>query len=564
MMREQKQPQFLEVAPLQSIKNKLIMFALLATLIPSLTLGWLSYFQNSKILSEKINDGLLTATLQARREIGLWEKECLYDLRVFSSSYVISENLEKIIVPSSTEIERMVAVDRITDYLQSVRAKVTIYEELALIDLQGTVLTSSSPEAATVVLPPDWRRLAEEDQPIWGDSFLDPAAGSRIVVVAEAIRTSDQQLIGVLGAKINLDAIRSRLASYTQSRADEVYLIDNRSNLLVSSKPLSGEVLAAELDSKPYRDLTSQPGRPLHYESYRGLDVVGMLEPIPALNWAVIAEVERDKAYGGITRLRYLTILLVGGLLVCIWALAYFLGLSIIRPLERLSLESAKVASGDLDVEIPVKGLNEVAYLTEVFNYMVTSLRDNRGELAAANNALIEKNEELQRISITDSLTGLFNRKHLMEICETEMARSKRHKYAFALLMIDIDHFKAVNDSHGHQAGDEVLRLLSDVFSGSIRQCDYAGRYGGEEFILLLTQSSPKDGLEVAERIRAKAAGLEFASKNGDFTITVSIGVSGYPEAGDDLKDIIHRADEALYEAKKQGRNRVVAGSGLP
>lgn len=558
-MEKQQQSQFLEVAPLQSIKNKLLIFALLATLIPSLTMGWISYHQNSKILNEKINDGLLTATLQTKREIGLWEKECLYDLRVFSSSYIISENLEKNMGPDSTPIESMVAIDRIKDYLQSVRAKVTIYEELVLIDLQEKVITSSSPEAVDIDLPNEWRKLAAEDAAIWGDSFFDSVVGSRMVVVAEAIKTSDQQLLGVLAAKINLDAIRSRLASYTQSRTDEVYLIDSRQNLLVSSKPLSRELLTSKINAHTHQTLKTQPRKPLRYESYRGMDVVGMFEPIPGLDWAVIAEIEKDKAYAEIARLRYFTAFLVGGLVLSIGALAYFFGLSMVRPLERLSIESAKVASGDLDVEIPVKGLNEVAYLTQVFNYMVTRLRNSREELAAANNALVEKNQELHRVSITDGLTRLFNRKHLMGICETELARSIRYRHSFALLMIDIDHFKMVNDTHGHQAGDEVLRLLSDVFRDSIRDCDYAGRYGGEEFIVLLTQSSAKDGLEVAERIRLQAAALEFVNKNSKFGVTVSIGVSGYPDDGDDIQDIIHKADGALYEAKAQGRNRVVA-----
>lgn len=559
MMKEQHQKAFLEVAPLQSIKNRLIMFALLATLIPSLVLGWLSYYQNSKILNAKINDGLLAATLQTTREIGLWEKEILYDLRVFSSSYIISENLDKILNADSTQIEIMVAVDRIKDYLQSVQDKVTLYEELALIDLQGEVIASSSPEA-TATLPVGWREAAENDVPIWGASFLDTQAQSRMVIVAEPIHSSSQRLLGVLAAKINLDGIRPRLESYTRNRADELYLIDAGRNLLVSSTELSEELLEAKLDDRIHQAMTDEPQNPFDYEGYRGEDVVGMLASVPVLDWAVIAEIDKEKAYSEITRLRYFTAFLVGGLLLCIWGLAYILGLSIIRPLERLSLESAKVASGDLDVEVPVKGLNEVAYLTQVFNDMVARLRQNREELAAANEALVEKNEELHRISITDDLTGLFSRRHAMEICETELARSKRYEHAFALLMIDIDHFKAVNDTHGHQVGDQVLRHLSGVFRDSIRKCDYAGRYGGEEFIILLTQSGLDDGVEVAERIRLAASELELDGKGGTFSFTVSIGVSSYPEAGSDIQDVINNADEALYEAKKQGRNRVLAG----
>jgi diguanylate cyclase (GGDEF)-like protein len=222
------------------------------------------------------------------------------------------------------------------------------------------------------------------------------------------------------------------------------------------------------------------------------------------------------------------------------------------------------VAAGDLEVDLPVLSRSEVGYLTEVFNDMVARLRQGREELAAINKTLREKNKELHELSITDSLTGLYNRKHLMETLDNEVARSKRHKHDFAVLVIDIDHFKEYNDTYGHLAGDEVLSRLASVFKKSVRSCDYVARYGGEEFILLLPEIGPEDGVKTAERIQKKVAKGNFSGDGEPIKVTVSVGVASYPRDGDDPQAIIRQADDALYQAKESGRNRVVLAGKTP
>ena len=222
------------------------------------------------------------------------------------------------------------------------------------------------------------------------------------------------------------------------------------------------------------------------------------------------------------------------------------------------------MAAGDLEVDVPVLSRGEVGYLTEVFNNMVTRLRQGREKLAAINETLRQKNEELHEISITDSLTALYNRKHLMETLDKEVARSERHKHTFALLVIDIDHFKEYNDTYGHLAGDEVLRRLAAVFKKSIRSCDYAARNGGEEFIVLLPEISAEDGVQAAERIRNQVAEKKFGSNKKPIVVTVSVGVAAYPKHGKDPESVIKKADGALYKAKEHGRNRVVLAGTTP
>ena len=550
--------QFLQVAPLKSIKTQIIVFALLATIIPSVTMGWLSYIQNREFLNEKIKQELRVATNQVSRELDLWLKDRLYDLRVFSSSYVVLENLEKVLREGSAHIENIVAHRRLKDYLGSVREKIVDYQELMLLDLQGASVATSSDKVTTVKLPEKWLERAQANKYNVGSAYWDETMQAAVIVIAQPIRTANERLLGVLVAKLNFRTISKILMKYAQGEIGELYLITKDGFLLVSSQSISAKFLETKLLNNTTQKLFSQEGEPNAYLGYHNQPVVGALKRISELGWGVVAEKERAKAYAQIVGLRNLTLALVVGLLFVIGLAAYLLSLSLVRPLNRLTSGAGKVAGGDLEVDVPVSSRSEVGYLTEVFNDMVARLRQGREELASINETLREKNVELHEISITDSLTGLYNRKHLMETLDKEVSRSQRHSRSFSLLVIDIDHFKKYNDTYGHLAGDEVLSKLASVFKESIRSSDYAARYGGEEFIIMLPEIGPEQGVEAAERIRHKVAEEIFSGDGESIKVTISVGVACYPKNGKDAESVIRNADAALYEAKELGRNLVI------
>ncbi len=166
---------------------------------------------------------------------------------------------------------------------------------------------------------------------------------------------------------------------------------------------------------------------------------------------------------------------------------------------------------------------------------------------------LVEKNEELKILSVTDKLTGLFNRRKLDEELEEEVALSRRYTLNFAIIIVDIDHFKQVNDSHGHGAGDMVLAGIADILRSCTRNSDALGRLGGEEFVVLCRHSKLDGGLTAAENLRAAIAAHPFP---GAGPITASFGVAAYRDS-DTVASLLRRADAALYCAKDNGRNRV-------
>ena len=161
----------------------------------------------------------------------------------------------------------------------------------------------------------------------------------------------------------------------------------------------------------------------------------------------------------------------------------------------------------------------------------------------------------------TDALTGVWARRHVLRLAQAELARSIKYGEPYSLLMIDLDHFKETNDTHGHLAGDAVLREVAVRLQGGLRVADVLGRYGGEEFVVILTQTPRAQALVIAERLRARVAERPIPTEAGLLPQTLSIGLASFPEDGAALETLIAKADAALYAAKREGRNRVeVAG----
>lgn len=555
---DESKPHFPHTSRWNSIKTKIIVFAVIATVIPSVSMWWLSYVQNRKLLSEKITQELMDVSGQASREVDLWFKERLYDVRVFSSSYMLSENLERIFLRDPGQSETSVALRRLKDYLGSVREKFVPYDELVLVDVEGNTVASSAAQGTPVHMPEKWLDMARAGKRIIGEPYREEGESNAVMVIGEPIQDGEGRLLGILVAKLNFHSIGLSLESYVQGQEVQVQLVTREGLLLASSHSKRAESLKPVLEKEIVQRLFFGERGPVRYEGLEGVTMVGTLKKLPELNWGVVAEKDREKAYSQIVRLRNLTLLLVAAVVLGIGLCAYWLGVAMVRPLGLMTRGAARVSAGDLDVDVPVQTRSEIGYLTEVFNHMVAKLRQGRQELATANDALLEKNKQLEQLSITDSLTGLYNRSHLMETLAGEVARSRRHNRPFALLIADIDHFKSYNDTYGHLAGDEALRRTGLLLKESIRSCDYAARYGGEEFILILPETGAEDAVGMAERIRSQIAEKEMGSDGDALKVTISVGVASFPKDGDDPHSLMKRADAAMYEAKRRGRNRVV------
>jgi diguanylate cyclase (GGDEF)-like protein len=179
---------------------------------------------------------------------------------------------------------------------------------------------------------------------------------------------------------------------------------------------------------------------------------------------------------------------------------------------------------------------------------------------ALANQAAIAiNNAQLYELAITDGLTKLFIYRHFHYLLDNEIKRALRYRHSLSLLMMDIDNFKEINDSYGHQVGDEVLRAIADVIANDCRKIDLPSRYGGEEFALILPETKKENAGIIAERLRYKIDQLVLnINENAqNISSTVSIGIAGLPDDAENKEDLIQKADKALYFAKNYGKNCV-------
>ncbi len=183
----------------------------------------------------------------------------------------------------------------------------------------------------------------------------------------------------------------------------------------------------------------------------------------------------------------------------------------------------------------------------------ISALRQN---LSISRSGLEKSIATIRELSIRDELTYVYNRRHLMDLLEYEKNRALRGGELFSIVMLDIDNFKEVNDQHGHLVGDKVLRTVTNAICHALRSTDFCGRYGGDEFLLVLTQTDIKEAMICAERVRSDIEQSLFPDLGEDFKITVSLGLTEY-HVQEDIGKSIARADDAVYRAKKAGRNRL-------
>ena len=175
--------------------------------------------------------------------------------------------------------------------------------------------------------------------------------------------------------------------------------------------------------------------------------------------------------------------------------------------------------------------------------------------------ALVARSQKLLRMATSDPLTGLFNRGYVDDRFAIELSRARRHGRQLTLAVIDVDCFKSLNDTHGHSTGDVVLRKIGAILRHSFRQSDTVGRYGGEEFVVILPEMNIQDALQKLDFLRELVATtpIDLNKRGETVTVTISAGLAGLPEDGNDAAELFALADERLFQAKREGRNRVVA-----
>jgi len=285
--------------------------------------------------------------------------------------------------------------------------------------------------------------------------------------------------------------------------------------------------------------------------------------------WVVFTSQNPEETYAPLRSLMRWTALSAGAGALILLGLAILVVRTIVRPItflrtqardiiqgiQALPLERRTTATPYVLPKIDIHTGDEIEDLAGAFH-------DMAGALERTRRFLVETTRRLEEMAIRDELTGLFNRRHVLEELRAEFSRSARFSLSLTCMEIDLDLFKDVNDHYGHQAGDRVLRQISELFQKGFREPDILARIGGEEFLVILPQTDVQGAMAKAERLRQQVAEQLFTiDYEKTIRLTISIGVAAYPDKRiRNIDDLVKIADDALYESKKAGRNRVTVG----
>lgn len=466
-------------------------------------------------------------------------------------------------------------------WLDGLQQHYPLYAWIGLTDPEGNVLIASRGllEGASVAQRP-WFTAALQGPHI-GDvhdavllasllaEFEGHAAGAegeplRLLDVAVPVLADDGSLRGILGAHLSWAWAREiQSAILTPRRREmqtELRVVDQHGQVLLGenfgtdrSKAAAVQIAQAGQSGWLIEDLGTGP-QLVGFAPTRGF------KDQPGLGWIVLASTPlavADAPLASLNRTMAITGAILGLLgLILAFATARRLG----RPLKRLE-ETARGIGRDTPQTMPrLSGSREVVGLSLALRALLHRIGAVRQTLQSSEERaqLLEaEKRELEQLASLDPLTGLRNRRSFLELAGREIARTRRDGGTLAVLMIDIDHFKAVNDTHGHAAGDAVIRDIAHLIRGLARETDVVSRFGGEEFVVLLPQSSFVDACAFGERLRQRVAEHRLPFGEQELSVTVSVGCAQFTPHGTELEEALDIADHALYVAKQSGRNRV-------
>ncbi|SFL16458.1 diguanylate cyclase (GGDEF) domain-containing protein [Nitrosomonas aestuarii] len=540
---------------MKSIKSKIFVFALLSTLIPSLVLGLLSFHLNENLIKDNVKRELRILASRASHELDAWVNQNIHEGKSLTSAKIIIDalstaaNLQNGYIKVSPEI--------LTHYLSSVHKKLETILELTVVDINKNVFASSSDQhILTEPLKNLWLDSNTSHQPLVSPPLWSEQFETIVVSIALPIVSYDDYILGQLVLTYDLQNIKPLLKGSTKSPRGEIYLFDSNGSALIATH--TDVSYPSFFDSRTFQYLLNNPGESLTFRSFSQKNVIGLAYKAETLPVTIIAEKNHKDVYAAWTKQRNLYFILVSVSIFLVAIIAIYLGHSIVTPLQRLINATGQIVKGNLDISITVatRQKDEVGKLAEMFNLMTEKLRRSQTKILAANKTMLQKNQQLEKLSITDGLTGLYNRNKLNQIISDQLLRFQRNKRPFAVLMIDVDYFKVLNDKLGHVIGDEILAATAGTLTQSIRSIDFAARYGGDEFIIILTETTVKEAVITAERIRSQASEIHCKTIDKIINITLSIGIIQSEPKDISPTALISRADQALYEAKHAGRNQ--------
>jgi diguanylate cyclase (GGDEF)-like protein len=543
--------------PLHSLASRVVALVTASTLLSALAVTWLATRSIRGELRERSEQRISLLLQSAAARVEIWHAERELEIASYARSVPLDASLAA--WEGAADSARDRAREQTRSLLEELLARSPQYESLIASDTRADLVAYAGPAPSGPIDP--LTQVSLRERPDLASSDARPLG-----LVSAPVLGRDGIVVGTLHGVARVGELERELRT-------DALLASGRLFLVVHGRGGAGaDGTRAQPGGLELLEAGEQP-RVVEARSEDGRRVLrGTIRSDRLAAAIVVEESVRDGA-GELAVLRQMLGINLLAVLVAS-ALAFAIALCIARPIQALSSGALRIARGELEVEIPeMRGSCELRLLTQTMNRIAARLRKNRIELhdsrtklEQANARLRAQNEELQRqsealelLSITDGLTRLYNHRYFQEQLSREIARCERSGEPLALILLDIDNFKQLNDKYGHSAGDAVLREVARRMNGLIREGDVLARYGGEEFALIPSRSTADGAFGLAEKLRLAVSSAEIALETPEglarIRVTLSAGIAIYRG---DRRSFFIEADRALYRAKASGKDCVV------
>jgi diguanylate cyclase (GGDEF)-like protein len=431
------------------------------------------------------------------------------------------------------------------------------FDDLAFVNKEGDFeVVAKNPLLKASAADKEYYRNAVKGIESISEVNFEKNTGEPFIVFSAPAYNKQNEFTGFIFGKVKLITIHRTLQSVQFGRSGEQYLID-RQGVLITEAHTSGQLLCGigKIETEILqRALTGSDNDSTVYTNYRGDRVLGAYKWTKNQRWIVVAEIKSGEVFASMYETMVIFVLITITILVISLFGVFMVTRRIQRPLEFLLQGTKVMKEGHFDYRIDPSVFRrapiELRELCDTYNSMGAKLKSTV--------------RLLEEYAMIDALTELHNRRYLMQEGEKRLESSLLMNEPCTLMMIDADHFKKINDTHGHQVGDRVLRHIGDILNRLAGERGLLARYGGEEFMILIQRMNLEESRRMAETIRSTVEKLPYADQSVTIPLTVSVGIASI-EAGQDtsaeapslLNDLAEAADRALYKAKQKGRNRV-------
>jgi len=546
----------------ESLSSKIIALVSASVIVTALLVGIVTMRSTRTFLTDQTIEKFPSVLSTTQSKVKIFYERQFNDLVRLSQSKVFVQNLQRLADRAdSNELDEK-AAEELNKYLAIVHDKFPVYEELLVLTHSGRNIAATDTVAAVQAYS-ELQSIWEEDELARLSPAQIPADGSQTYQwlfspVGDPAEFGEEVYII---AKVDLEEFAALLNEIHLGRGGELYLLDDHGRYLTQPRFASKNLLGKQRMQVPTRD---DGRREVEKRSSYGKRTVfsGIIQ-IEEMGWWIAYEEDFETAMKPVlnTQARmWMVVILIGTVFVVV---AFKVVHSMMRPVKALKLGAERINEGLVGVKIPKTSNDEIGIMIDTFNEMAKTITLSKAELQyknkmlnSQNDQLHDMNQRLEELSITDGLTGLFNHRHFWNILNTELARVNLYQGDLALLLIDLDDFKRVNDQFGHAVGDLLLQKIAETLREKVRDTDIVARYGGEEFAILLPDTDQKGVQQVSEKLRYGVESIRFKVPETDITIsvTISVGVSVFRG---NRREFFNAADRALYLSKSEGKNRV-------